>query len=185
MRDLGLLVLRASVGSLVAGHGAQKLFGAFGGPGLQGTAGMMESLGLQPKESWAYAAGLGEFGGGVLTVLGLCTPLGLLGMSGAMATAATTVHGGKPVWVTSGGAELPLTNLAVAATLALAGPGKFSLDALLGLRVPRWFSLLGLLVMIATVATITTTTASGEEAPADPGDQPADTQQEARPDTAA
>lgn len=152
MNDLGLLVLRASVGSLLAGHGAQKLFGAFEGYGLEGTAGWLESIGLRPGRQWALAAGLGEFGGGVLTTLGLATPVGLLGVTGAMGMAITKAHWGKPIWVAAGGAELPLTNLAAVAALALAGPGKYSLDAALGLRVPRWVSFGGLLATAALVA---------------------------------
>ncbi len=149
MRDLGLLVLRAAVGSLLAGHGAQKLFGAFGGYGVEGTAGWLESLGLKPGKQWAIAAGAGEFGGGVLTALGLATPVGLLGATGAMGMAIAKTHWGKPLWVTAGGAELPLTNLAAVAALALAGPGRYSLDRL---RVPRWVSLVGLAATVAAVA---------------------------------
>jgi putative oxidoreductase len=184
MKDLGLLILRASVGTLVAGHGAQKLFGAFEGPGLAGTEGMVESLGLQPKEPWALLAGLSEFGGGVLTALGLYTPLGLLGITGSMGMATTTVHKDKPIWVTSGGAELPLTNLAVVAVLALTGPGKLSLDEAFGIRVPRWFSLLGLAAIGAAVAMVTT---GGTATAAPAADQTEEGREELResPKTAA
>ncbi len=136
--DLALLVLRATVGSLLAGHGAQKLFGAFGGYGLEGTGGWLESLGLRPGKRWAALAGLSEFGGGTLTALGFLTPLGAVGSFGAMAMATIKVHAGRPVWVTEGGAELPLTNMAVQTAVVLAGPGKYSLDHVLGIRVPAW-----------------------------------------------
>jgi putative oxidoreductase len=165
MKDLGLLVLRASVGTLVAGHGAQKLFGAFEGPGLEGAAGWLESLGLKPGKNWALLAGLSEFGGGALTALGLYTPLGLLGITGAMSMATTTAHKDKPIWVTSGGAELPLTNLSIVAALALSGPGKLSLDHAFGIKVPRWFSLLGLAAVGAAVAMVATN-GTADEAPA-------------------
>jgi putative oxidoreductase len=79
MSDLAALILRAVQGALLAGHGAQKLFGWFNGPGLQGTSGFMEMLGLRPGRPWAVLAGLSEFGGGVLTVLGLLNPLGPIG----------------------------------------------------------------------------------------------------------
>ena len=69
MRDFGFLILRVVVGGLLAGHGAQKLFGAFGGPGLNGASGWMESMGLRPGRLWAGMAGGGEFGGGVLNRL--------------------------------------------------------------------------------------------------------------------
>jgi putative oxidoreductase len=69
-----------------------------------------------------------------------------------MRMATTKVHASKPVWVTSGGAELPLTNIAVALALALTGPGKFSLDNLLGIRLPRWITLPALGVVLLGVA---------------------------------
>ncbi|MGZ3665794.1 MAG: DoxX family protein, partial [Ktedonobacterales bacterium] len=85
--DAGLLELRGSFGSLMTGHGAQKLFGWFGGHGLDGTAMWLESLGYKPGKPWAIAAGLSEFGGGVLTCLGLLHPIGPLLTLGSMGTA--------------------------------------------------------------------------------------------------
>jgi putative oxidoreductase len=138
--DLALLALRATTGGLLAGHGAQKLWGAFGGYGIEGTAGWLESLGLKPGKQWAYAAGLGEFLGGASMALGLLTPLGSIGAFGPMITAWLVSHRGKPIWVTAGGAELPLTNMAVQTALVLAGPGRYSLDRTLGIRVPKALS---------------------------------------------
>jgi putative oxidoreductase len=137
MKDLGLLILRSTAGVLLAGHGAQKLLGWFGGYGLKGTAGWLESLGLRPGQTWALLAGAGEFGGGLLTALGLFYPLGPITLLGPMSMAIGKVHWGKPIWVTEGGAELPLTNMAVGVALALTGPGAYSLDRLLGIRVAR------------------------------------------------
>lgn len=136
-KDLGLLTLRLTVGGLMAGHGAQKLFGAFGGYGLEGTGGWLESLGMKPGKQWALAAGAGEFGSGMLMVLGLLNPVGPISMWGPMAMAWQLAHKGKPIWVTAGGAELPLTNMAVGAALALTGPGRLSLDHALGVKVSR------------------------------------------------
>jgi putative oxidoreductase len=149
--DLGLLALRVAVGGFLMGHGAQKLFGWFGGHGLEGTAGWLESMGFKPGRQWAALAGASEFGGGALTALGLLHPLGPVGTVGAMAIAALDVHGGKPVWVTEGGAELPITNIAAAAALALAGPGGLSLDRALGIRVPKELTGLAVLAVAAGV----------------------------------
>jgi len=136
MTDLGLLALRLSAGGLMAGHGAQKLFGSFGGKGLAGTAGMLESIGLKPSKQWAALAGASEFGSGLLTALGLFSPLGPIAMFGPMVMASVTAHAGKPIWVTSGGPELPVAYMADATALALAGPGRFSLDNVLGVKIP-------------------------------------------------
>src|SRR3981081_2158840 len=135
MRDLGLLILRLTLGGLLVGHGAQKLFGMFEGHGIEGTGGFFESkLGLQPGERWALTAGLGEFGGGLLTALGFMHPIGPIATLAPMTVAWGRAHWGKPIWVTSGGAELPLTNIAIAIALMLSGPGKFSMDRMLRMR---------------------------------------------------
>lgn len=135
--DAALLILRVAIGLLVAGHGAQKLFGWFGGHGISGTAAWLGSLGFRPAKRWAWLAGLTEFGGGLLLAIGLFSPLGSLGIAASMLTAIIRVHWPK-VWVTSGGMELPLTNLAVAAAVGIAGPGAVSLDAVLGTALPSW-----------------------------------------------
>lgn len=145
MKDLGLLALRVTTGGLLAGHGAQKLFGKFNGPGMQGTSGWLESLGLKPGNRWAMLAGGSEFAGGLLTALGLFSPLGPITLLAPMAMATGTVHKGKPIWVTQGGAELPVSNMAAAAALALTGPGRISMDSLLGIRVPKTVALLAAL----------------------------------------
>jgi putative oxidoreductase len=145
-RDMGLLGLRGTTGGLMAGHGAQKLFGSFRGPGIAGTTGMMESMGMRPGRPWALAAGGSEFGGGVLTALGLLHPIGPLTMLGSMAVAWRKAHWGKPIWVTEGGGELPLTNIAIAAALSLVDPGRLSMDHLLGIDVPKsivWLTVVG------------------------------------------
>src|SRR5258708_25658380 len=97
----------------------------------------MESMGLKPGTTWATAAAAGEFGGGVLTTLGLLHPLGPMGMIGAMIMATAKAHWGKPIWSSAGGPELPVTNIASALAITLTGPGRFSLDRLFGIRLPR------------------------------------------------
>lgn len=134
MRDLGILILRLTMGGFLAGHGAQKLFGLFGGYGPDATGQFMESMGLQPGKQWAVMAGLGEFGGGVLTGLGFLHPVGPVTSLAPMIVAWGRAHWGKPIWVTSGGAELPATNIAIALALACIGPGRFSLDRVFGIR---------------------------------------------------
>ena len=118
---------------------------------MEGTSGFMEMLGMRPGRPWAYMAGLSEFGGGVLTALGLFNPLGPLGIIGSMTMATRKAHWGKPIWVTEGGAELPVTNIAVATALLLNGPGKYSLDRALGIRLPGWVAPLGLVGVLITV----------------------------------
>jgi putative oxidoreductase len=137
MKDAGILAVRAVGGALLAGHGAQKLFGVFGGPGLRGTATGMERLGLTPGSYWGTAAGLTEFGGGTLLALGLFSPLGSIGAVSAMAMATVKAHWGKPIWVNKGGAELALTYGTIALGVGLTGPGAYSLDQALGVRVPK------------------------------------------------
>ena len=137
MADIGLLIQRLTMGGLLAGHGAQKLFGWFEGPGLKGTAGWLESMGFKPGTPWATAASASEFGGGTLTALGLLYPLGPLATMAAMVVAIAKAHWGKPIWASQGGAELAVLNLSTALALALTGPGRFSLDRLFGIRLPR------------------------------------------------
>jgi putative oxidoreductase len=150
--DLGLLALRLTTGGLIAGHGAQKLFGSFGGHGLKGTTGFMESLGLKPSKQWAALAGASEFGSGLLTALGFGGPIGPISMYGPMLMAWTTAHAGKPIWVTSGGAELPLVFISNAAALVLIGPGRYSLDKALGIKIPAIISVLTAAGVIAGIA---------------------------------
>ena len=151
MGNMATLVLRGALGGLMAGHGAQKTFGWFNGPGPEGTRGFMEMLGLRPGKHWGNLAMLSELGGGALTALGFLGPLGPLGIIGSMSMATTKAHWGKPIWVTEGGAELPVTNIAAATALMINGPGKYSLDRALGIRLPGWVAPLGLVGILAAV----------------------------------
>ena len=130
--ELALLVLRVVVGLLFVGHGAQKLFGVFGGHGLAGTAGFFESIGLRPGRIHAPAAGAAEFGGGALIALGLFTPLGAALIIAVMVAAVATVHLPNGVWATANGYELNLVYGAVAFALAGIGAGTISIDHAIG-----------------------------------------------------
>ena len=131
MEDLALLVLRLVLGGVFIAHGAQKLFGWFGGPGLQGTAGFFEKLGIRPGSVTALLAGLAEFGGGLLVLLGLLTPLGALAVIVVMIVAILRVHLPNGFFNTSGGYEFNLTLIGIAVALILAGSGAYGLDAVL------------------------------------------------------
>ena len=131
--NVALLVLRIVVGVLFAGHGAQKLFGWFGGHGLAGTGGFFDSLGLGPGRATALMAGMSELFGGLLFALGLVTPLATALISAVMFVAIMSVHWRQGLWVTEGGIEYPLVLVAVAFAVAASGPGEYSLDHAFGL----------------------------------------------------
>jgi putative oxidoreductase len=126
--DLALLILRLVVGLLFVGHGAQKLFGVWGGHGLAGTAGFFESIGLRPGRIHAPAAGVAELAGGALLALGLLTPIGAAMIIAVMVAATLTVHLANGLWATENGFELNLVYGAVAVALAGVGAGSWSLD---------------------------------------------------------
>lgn len=129
---LGRLLLRATVGAFFVGHGAQKLFGAFGGHGLKATADGFESMGLKPGNVHATAAGAAETLGGAGILLGYQTPLAASAIIGTMATAINRVHLKNGPWAADGGYEYNAVLIGAAATLAEVGPGPLSLDALRG-----------------------------------------------------
>lgn len=134
--SLGLLILRLIAGLTIAAHGAQKLFGWFEGPGLSGTMKMQASLNFKPPVFWASLAILGEFAGGLSFALGFLTPLGAAGIFGAMVMAIVKAHWKNGFWNSKRGIEFPLQLLAVAVAIGIAGPGKYSLDALFGIALP-------------------------------------------------
>jgi putative oxidoreductase len=136
MRDSALLGLRLTLGGYLAVHGAQKLFGSFDGPGLDKTGVGFARLGLKPGKAFAALAGGSEFAGGVLTATGAAYPVGTLIVAGTMAVASLT-HADKGPMLQKGGFELPASNLAAAIVLIGTGPGRYSLDRLIGLRLPK------------------------------------------------
>ena len=130
-------MFRLVLGLLMAAHGAQKLFGWFGGYGLAAVSGYFESLGFRPGRFFATAASLAEFSGGLLLVLGLFGPIGPALMVSVMIVAAISVHWQNGLFAMSNGIEVPLLYATGATALALTGPGGYSLDAWLGLA-PLW-----------------------------------------------
>lgn len=149
MTTLGLLILRVAVGLILAAHGAQKLFGWWGGPGMVGWTGAMTRMRVRPALAWAWVSALAEFLGGLAVVVGLLSPLGNFALAASMLAAIALVHWPKGFWVGKGGYEFNLLILAVVAGLALVGPGNYSLDHLLGIHLPEPLTL-----AVGTVATI-------------------------------
>ena len=135
--DQGLLLMRVIIGLLMAGHGSQKLFGWFGGPGIAGVSGYFESLGFRPGKLFAVAASVSELLSGLLIATGFLGPIGPALMLSVMIVAAVTVHWRNGLFVTSNGIEVPLLYGVLGVALALTGFGRFSLDGLLGLT-PLW-----------------------------------------------
>jgi putative oxidoreductase len=152
--DWGILALRLVVGLYLFGHGSQKLFGWFGGNGMEGTRGMVGRLGFRPVGLWALGAALTETLGGLLLALGLLNPVGSVLVASSMLVAILGVHWSKGVWSANGGFELPLTNLAAAFALATTGPGAYSLDRVLhvALREPAIGLVLAVLVVLGVAA---------------------------------
>jgi len=135
MRGLGKLALRVTVGGYFFGHGMQKLAGWFGGHGPEGTGQFFEQVGLRPGRESALLAGAAEAGGGSLLAVGLFTPAAVSMLTGVMTNAIRHVHWQNGLWNSDGGIELPALVLASLAALADSGPGRFSLDEALGIRL--------------------------------------------------
>ncbi len=150
--NVGLLILRVVVGGIFFAHGAQKLLGWFGGRGFSGARSFIAQLGLRPVWLFAAANTLGEFLGGLGLLTGLLTPIAAVGGIGSMIVAIAKVHWSNGFFNHAGGFEFPLTLASVAFVLGLVGPGKYSLDAALGLRLPwPWTFIILLALMVIFV----------------------------------
>ena len=132
--DTGILIIRVFFGLAMASHGAQKLFGWFGGYGIKKTGGSFEALGFRPGAAFATAAGLSEMGGGLLLTFGLFTPFGAAAVLSAMLVAMVSVHLKDGFFASGNGIELPFLYAVAALGIAFTGSGAFSLDRLLGLN---------------------------------------------------
>ena len=171
--DIGVLLVRVVFGGLMAGHGAQKLFGWFGGYGLSGTGGFLQTLGYRPGRLFALLAGGSELVGGLLLVLGILGPVGPVLFIAVMVVAAGTVHLKNGLWAQNQGIELPLLYALAGAALAFTGYGAYSLDRALALEalwsaVPAWATIAaGLAAGLGNLAIPALTRgAAGDEQPA-------------------
>lgn len=133
--DAALLFVRLVVGLAMAAHGSQKLFGWFGGYGLAGTGGFFEGLGFRPGRIFAFFAGLGEFGGGLLIALGLGGALGPAVIVMVMLVAIFAVHISKGFFISNGGWELNAIYIASVVVLAYVGYGAYSVDGIVGFNL--------------------------------------------------
>ncbi|GLV54813.1 hypothetical protein KDH_17090 [Dictyobacter sp. S3.2.2.5] len=160
--SIGLLILRLVVGLLLMGHGAQKLFGWFGGHGFAGTTGWLKSQGFVPAAFWTVLGAGGEFVGGLLFVLGLLTPLAAIAIIASMLMAVVRFHWSSGLWSTQGGYEYPLVLMFVGLAVALTGPGAYALDALIGFALPA--VLFWILLLVAIVVVVVGTISSNRQA---------------------
>jgi putative oxidoreductase len=151
----GRLLARLFIGGMFIGHGTQKWFGWFGGPGIEGTTGMMDKLGLAPARANAHAASAAETLGGVGIALGAFTPAAAASLIGTMVTAIRTVHLKNGFWSTGGGYEFNLTIIAALLLIVDGGPGPISIDAALGTEETGAGVALGALALGALGSTVT------------------------------
>jgi putative oxidoreductase len=185
---LSTLFVRLTIGALFIGHGTQKLFGWFGGHGIEGTGGAFESMGLRPGKRHATAAGAAEAGGGLLLALGLLTPVAATAIIATMVTAIRKVHAQNGPWATNGGYEYNLVLIGAMLAITENGPGPLSLDAKLfpSLKGPQYAALaLGAGVAGSFLATDVVNEAEPSEAGGDVAGDPAAANGGAPAETAA
>jgi putative oxidoreductase len=134
--NAGLLILRLAIGVALAAHGAQKLFGWWGGPGLRGLSDHLTHMRFRPAPLWVAGAIATEIGGGILLSLGFLSPLGSVGAGAAMLMAIVAFHWGKGFFGQRG-LEMPFLYLVAASVLGITGAGSYSLDSLFGISLPE------------------------------------------------
>ena len=150
--DIALLLIRITVGGILAAHGLQKLFGWFGGHGIRGTAGFLESLGFRPGRAYAWLLGGAELLGGIAFAVGLLTPLAAAAVAGVMLAAIAVVHWDKGFFAQAGGYEFPWALAMAAIALAFSGGGRYSVDHALdwSLDGPEWGITAAFLAVLAS-----------------------------------
>ncbi|TMM23354.1 MAG: DoxX family protein [Actinobacteria bacterium] len=165
--EYGMILLRVVAGLALAAHGSQKLFGSFGGSGPAGTRKFFAGLGFRTPLAMAFIAGLSELGGGLLFAFGLLTPFAALAITIVMLNAIATVHWKKGFFNSAGGFEYNLLIIAAALAITANGPGRFSLDYVVGwagdLSGP-WLAL-AVAIVAAALATLTLTVGRGSQVP--------------------
>jgi putative oxidoreductase len=133
--DLALAFVRVVVGLVIAAHGAQKVLGVWGGPGLSGWTQGITRMGMRPPVFWAWVSAFAELAGGIAFALGLLVPIVAAALTVQMGVAIARAHWGKGFWNSKGGIEFPFTLGAIAAGCGVADPGVYSLDRALGLPI--------------------------------------------------
>jgi putative oxidoreductase len=170
--SLGLLIIRLVVGLTLAAHGTQKLFGWFGGGGVAATSQMFEKIGLRPARVHARLAGLAETCGGVLLAVGLLTPAAAAMILAVMIVAVPLVHLQRGFFAVNGGWEYNLVLAASALGVGFAGPGAFSLDAMLGLSWGEQWGVAALIVGSIAGAAVVLARNAAQHRHAPPGGTP-------------
>lgn len=148
LTDVALLAVRLGVGASIAAHGAQHMFGSFGGPGIEGASKLMSSLGFAPGKKFAKASAATELTSGILMAAGALGPVGPAMMTSFMIVAAETVHRKNGYFQTKSGIELNAIYILLALVLANTGPGSLSIDRAIGLdkkigATAGWLALAG------------------------------------------
>src|SRR5437868_646157 len=160
--DLALALARAVVGLVIAAHGAQKVLGVWGGPGLEGWTQGVTRMGMRPPAFWAWISAFAELAGGIAFALGFLLPVVAAALTIQMGVAIERAHWGKGFWNSKGGIEFPFTLGAVAAINGVTEPGAYSLDRALGL--PAMGAGVYLVVLaVGTVAYLLSSRAGGAE----------------------
>ncbi len=131
--DLAVALVRAVVGLVIAAHGAQKVLGVWGGPGLAGWTQGLTRMGMRPPAFWAWVSAFAELAGGIAFAVGFLLPVVAAALTIQMGVAIARAHWGKGFWNSKGGIEFPFSLGAIAAISGVADPGAYSLDRALGL----------------------------------------------------
>jgi len=160
--DLALALVRAVVGLVIAAHGAQKVLGVWGGPGLAGWTQGVTRMGMRAPVFWAWVSSFSELAGGIAFTFGFLLPVVAAALTIQMAVAIERAHWGKGFWNSKGGIEFPFTLGAVAAISGIADPGAYSLDRALGLPA-MGAGVYVVVLVVGTIAYLLSSRASGAE----------------------